>query len=135
MTPQTLIKRAMRSLGVLHTGEEPSADEAADALQDLNEMLNQWRDEGIDLEFITDLALTDTIPYPDDHMMAFRYNLAIRLAPEFGVEPNAFLMALAETSFARLQARYTKPALLKTDEALDVVYNPNYREGFYKDFS
>ena len=33
----------------------------------------------------SDLALYDTMPYPPEFIRAIRYNLAIELAPEYGV--------------------------------------------------
>ena len=41
-TARVLIQDALRSLGVVATGETPSADESTDALNLLNEMLEQW---------------------------------------------------------------------------------------------
>lgn len=38
----TIIKTAMRLIGVIATGETPSADEATDGLQALNDVLERW---------------------------------------------------------------------------------------------
>src|SRR5436305_2458862 len=45
MTGADLIARAMRIAGVLAMGETPAADEAADALLILNQMLDSWSTE------------------------------------------------------------------------------------------
>lgn len=45
MTVRDLIKGSLRSLGVLASGEEPSAAEAQDALASLNSLLGSWRNE------------------------------------------------------------------------------------------
>ena len=37
-----IIKRSMKQLGVLRQGEEPTANEAADALEALNDMIDDW---------------------------------------------------------------------------------------------
>lgn len=125
MTVNDLIRRAMRSIGVLHHNEEPSSDEAADALQTLNDMLNAWIYEGMDLEFAADLVLTDTLPYPDDHAAAFRYALAVELAPEYGVQPPPAVLAMAANYKSALKTRYIDPDTLGTDPFLSPVYNPN----------
>jgi len=44
-TALSLIKRAMQRIGVLATGETPTADEATDALAELNDILENWSTE------------------------------------------------------------------------------------------
>ncbi len=44
-TARVLIKDAMRLIGVLASGENPSADEQSDALRSLNRMLENWSNE------------------------------------------------------------------------------------------
>lgn len=44
-TAADIIRRAMKKLGVLASGETPSSDEQADALTDLNAMLAGWANE------------------------------------------------------------------------------------------
>ena len=47
-----IIRRALRLLGVLATGETPDGPEAADALQVLNWMIEQWTNEKLMVYFI-----------------------------------------------------------------------------------
>ncbi len=47
MTALDLINGSLRLLGVLATGEAPAADEANDALNALNEMLDSWSTESL----------------------------------------------------------------------------------------
>jgi hypothetical protein len=47
MTARDLIKGSLRLLGVLASGEEPSAAEAQDALASLNSMIGTWRTESL----------------------------------------------------------------------------------------
>lgn len=47
MTANKLIQRALRILGVLHQGGNPSGTETADALEALNEMLATWSTQGL----------------------------------------------------------------------------------------
>ena len=46
------------------------------------------------------LALYDTMPYPPEWLRAIRYNLAMELAPEYGVTPNAIIAQIASESLA-----------------------------------
>ena len=122
----------MRTLGVLHHNESPTADEAADALATLNDMLNSWRLEGMDLEHIEGV-LTDTVPYANEIIPAIRYNLAMELSTEFGVEPSMPLIQRAASTYRALQAEYSDPDELRADDLFRYVPNEEY--GYYKDFS
>jgi hypothetical protein len=115
----------MRLNGVNQTGETPSATEAADAMEALNGMLNAWEGLGIDLEFLGFTDLSQVVPYPDDHISAFAYNLAIELAPEYGVEITAGLSSRAQTYFKMLQAKYCDPDILTIDPTLTPWFNAN----------
>ena len=44
-TANSIIKRSLRLLGVLSSGAEASADESKDALEVLNDMLDQWSNQ------------------------------------------------------------------------------------------
>lgn len=54
------IKRALRLLGVLAEGETPSADEYADSLMALNQMIDSWSTERLAVYTTTDQAFTWT---------------------------------------------------------------------------
>lgn len=51
MTARRLITNSLRTLNVLATGETPSADEAEDSLEVLNEMIESWRLEDLMLYY------------------------------------------------------------------------------------
>jgi hypothetical protein len=122
-TYRDIVNQALRELGVLHSGEVANADEGANGLTALNQMLNSWLYDGIDLEHITATGLTDVLPYPDDHHSAFAYNLAMRLAPQFGVAPTPVLIAMAAQGFRYMQNRYLKIRPLSAD--IGLRWNPN----------
>jgi hypothetical protein len=124
-TYRDLITSSLRSIGVLHSGETPSAEEANDSLDALNEMLNAWIYEGVNLEHTTATSLNSTVPYPDDHLGPIRWNLCVRLAPEFGIAVTAEIAALAQQGFNQLQRAYADPLNLDLDPALNAIYDPN----------
>jgi len=123
-TALDLVTQAMKSIGVLEQGETPSGAEGVDGLAALNQMLSSWIHDGIDLEY-ENVALSDTMTYADDHMGPFRYNLAVRLAPEFGVMPSPLVMGMANDGYLQLQREYLDPDTLEIDEMLQVTSNPN----------
>jgi len=124
-TARDMITRSLRAIGVLHSTETPSADEALDGLSALNDMLNSWIYTGIDLEHATIESLNDVLPYPDDHMGPIRWNLAVRLAPDYGVELTAAVVALAKEGFDQMLRAYMRNDELSFDGALSSVFAAN----------
>lgn len=49
MTVNELIRKSMLLIGAISTGETPSADESADGLSSLNEILETWSTEGLQI--------------------------------------------------------------------------------------
>lgn len=124
MTVLNLIKRAMSTLGILQTQEEPEAAEAQDVLSILNSMLKAWELEGIKLAHV-DMLLTDTVPYPDNHIDPIVYNLAVMIAPEFEVSTRADVIQMAENGYRNLQNYYHDATELSVDTALHPLFSPN----------
>lgn len=123
-TVQQIAKKSLRLLGILQSGEEPSANEASDITESLNDLLYSWEHDGIALSH-SDLLYTDTFPYPDNHINPTAYNLAVMIAPEYGKQTPAEVVAGAESGYRALQNYYLDPADLTVDSMLDSYYNPN----------
>jgi hypothetical protein len=117
-TARDLITMSLRTLGVLHSGETPSAEEGSDGLDTLNQLMNSWLYEGIDLEWTTLTSLNDTIDYPDDHIGPFRYNLAVALSPDYGIQVTPAIAALARNGYDQLRREYLDNRELSVDNGL-----------------
>lgn len=55
-TPLNIISRAMKDIGALAAGEVPTADEAQDGLDMLNDMLAQWSNENMMVFYRTEIV-------------------------------------------------------------------------------
>lgn len=126
-TYRDVIEQAMQELGVLHASESPSGDETADALTRMNQMLTSWLYDGIDLEFESVTDVDSEVPYPDDHISAFSSNLAVRLAPIFGITPGPVIVAMAQKGKQHMQSRYMVIEPAEIDPAIQTTWNPNHR--------
>jgi hypothetical protein len=102
-TARSIITRAMRKLKILAGGEDPTSDEADDCLDALNQMLSEWRIDGIDLAHV-DLVLTDEVDVPASHRNAIVLNLALRIADDFGAQITPSLANEASNGRAALVA-------------------------------
>ncbi len=77
-------------------GEEPDADSAVKALEILNDMLAEWRMDGMDIGAPAVLALTDTLAIRDEFLAPLKYNLTVRVAEDYGREISAIVASNAE---------------------------------------
>jgi hypothetical protein len=123
-TASDVIKRALLLIDQIAHSETLSGDQAVTALNALNQMLHGWELEGIRLQH-SDVALADTLPYPDDHIRAITYNLAVEMAPEYGYEPAATVVRTADQGKQALSRAYSRPPLLRPDPFWHPYYNGN----------
>lgn len=102
MTNLQMIQRAMRLINVLDSESTANATQAADGLQVLNDMLTRWEANGLPLGFSTQTNTASTLPVPDEALSAVAYNLAMELAPEYGITPSQIVAAHADMGYRRL---------------------------------
>jgi hypothetical protein len=62
-------------------------------------------------------TLATSLTFPPGYLRAFRYNLAVELAPEFGVEPSPTVVRIAMTSKRNLK-RINNP-----DDLMSIPYS------------
>lgn len=78
------ITGGLKLLGV-RTAESPLEDtEAQDGLESLNDMLNEWNLDDIDIGFETIDDVQDELFVDDGTLAGIKANLAIYMAPEYG---------------------------------------------------
>jgi len=204
-TAQTLIKASLRVIGVIGTGETPTAEELTDGLQALQFMLRHWADKNIRIyytvessisltgaesytigtggdintsrpagirrvfskdedgyedemtfrynggyplgtiyvdkniigtmyvesfkQFTEPTVITSTISFPPGYDEAIKWNLAIRLAPEYGKEISSVVASLALSSLNDLESRNfndqlrpVKVEVIKIVKPFDITY-------------
>ena len=109
VTASKLIRRALRLIGALDSADAVPADMAADAIDVLNAMLAEWHEAGIGLPEYDFTNITDTLATDSADSEAIAYQLAVRLAPEYGLELPATLVGVARESISRLRLRYFQP--------------------------
>jgi len=105
----------LRLIGKLAVGQTPSAAETADSLLALNQMLTRWEANGIRLGFSPMASAGSVIPVPDEALEAITYNLAARLAPEFGYPTAMETAAMAEEGLRALQRDAIPTPIIDTE--------------------
>lgn len=116
-TSLDVIKGAMKDIGAIQSGEAPTSEEANDALDTMKQMIAMWELEGIAIG-VQDLTLSGTINLPENHIYALRANLAVRLCPEYGLQPNPITVQLASDGYTALQGAYGEPNDMTIDGAI-----------------
>lgn len=100
----TNIRRALQHLRVADSSSAIDANDEADALIALNQMMRTWEVDGIALGWQDVVHATDEMPTPPEADEAIGYGLAIRLAPSFGVQPDQVTVQMAAQGLGTLRA-------------------------------
>lgn len=122
-TARDVITRAFQKAHVLSRGEQPVAEQLQPALDTFNDMLEEWRDNGVDLGLGT-LGLDDDVSVDGGAMRTIVYNLAVELANDEHAAVPATTAAIAERSYNRLVARESPAEVPTFDSAL--TYGSRY---------
>jgi hypothetical protein len=106
-TKNDIIRQALKKLAVTGFDSEVDPSESESALIELESMMAEWDGQGIRVGY--NLAVTpedangaDAAGILDFSRNAIVYNLAIRVAPEYGKEPSAAVVMGASQSMSRL---------------------------------
>lgn len=103
-------------MGVIASGETPGANDVADAVDTLNALLAEWHVAGIGIPdyFVASEQATMTTDLADREAIA--YQLALRMAPEYGFEPSQAQMVAGDEAWSRLRLRYFQPGTVDFSE-------------------
>lgn len=108
-TAQNIIDRALRILRVTDSSTDTNVEDSTTALDALNVLLAEWHvaQIGVPDYVMADLTTESNSDAADRDAIA--YQLAIRIAPEYGVELSPAAQVMAAESFSRLRLRYFQP--------------------------
>jgi hypothetical protein len=96
ITASQLITDALRLLNVIREIETPSAEQQAQCIRALNEMMALWEADGNQLGYIPVGTVTDKLTVPDGAILGIKSSLAIVIAPFFGASVSQELVASAK---------------------------------------
>ena len=97
-----LITGALRRAGIIGEAESPSAEEGADAVTRLNDMMAAMAEDGIDLGWNPKATTAETVVLPLGHVGTLKAMLAVMLADEYGTEVSPSTAAEASDGYKRL---------------------------------
>ena len=97
-----VITSSLRLLNVINSIQVPTAEQDAQGLTILNDMMADWEQDGIELGYYPQTASSDTIPVLDQYLRGIKYNLAFEMAPFFGTSLTQEALAIAQETKDRL---------------------------------
>jgi hypothetical protein len=80
-----IVRRALLKLDNIDANEAVDDSDSEDAIGALNDMMARWEANGLAMGWTPVVNPSDTMPTPDYLNGAIYYNLAIELAPDYGV--------------------------------------------------
>lgn len=110
-----MITDALRLGNVIDENEDPSAEQGVKGLRVLNQMVAQWVVDGIRLPWHIVEDLDDDLPIDVKDERGLKYNLAVELAGEYGVELLPRVQMIAEDTYAGLAKRYQQVVEMSVD--------------------
>jgi hypothetical protein len=111
MSNLLLVNDALSLIGVLPSGQDASAEDGELSLRTLNEMVEEWEEDGITVNWSAESLITDDCTLSGTQKTAVKHHLAIRLCPHFGREPSQTLVVLAQAAYSKLQRKQMTESL------------------------
>lgn len=93
-----IIEDALRDIDVIAEIESASAEQGKFCLRRLNQMMEVWKEDGINIGYFAQTSTTDTIPVPDWAELGITATLAIAIAPTFSATVSPELIAVADAA-------------------------------------
>lgn len=102
VTAIEMIADAFRLANIINEIEAPSAEQGVQGLRSLNQMMGQWDRDGIKLGWHVVPELDDPLPLDPQDERAVKFNLAVELSGEYGLEPMPWVSKNAIDTYAAL---------------------------------
>lgn len=98
-TGLTVIKRALRLIGVLDGNEAPEPEMAEDAVATLNAMIARWQRDGLGLAWIPLENSASELVVQSEAIEPIVFNLAVKLSSEYAGQLTQAVIATASDGY------------------------------------
>jgi hypothetical protein len=123
-----LVTGSLRRAGIIGESEDPSAEEGADAVTRLNDMIAGMAEDGIDLGWNPKATTADTVVLPLGHVGTIKAMLAVLLADEYGTEVSQVTAMESRDGYARLMRQALQASMTRrSDVPRGQMFGGNYR--------
>lgn len=113
MTVVDFITDPLRQLSIISEIETPSAEQGADALTKLNDMMADLAEDGIDFGWNPKATTAEDIVVPDGQKAGLKAMLGVRVAEGYGLPVPPLMGAMAEGWYKRALRRAVQALMRK----------------------
>lgn len=106
-----LINGALREINVIAENQNASPEQGSQCLQKLNELMEMWKEVGIDFGWYEQSSTAGNAPVPDYARTAARTNLSMLCAAQYGANVSQELVAVADRSYNFLLSKAQREKL------------------------
>lgn len=110
-----LVSDSLGLLGVLQETEVMTAEQGTHGLRTLNDLMADWEQDGIDLQYYEQSVLAEDAPIPNHAILAVKYYLAMALAPYYARPVPPEFLSIGAEKYARLRRDAVKQFVGRTD--------------------
>lgn len=125
-TANAIVKGAMRLIGALPSGQDPSSNEITDGIETMNDYMLELAGTGINLGYHVCAVSTDETMIPDYAVAMVKSNLAVRLASEYGRQVLPSLAVFAANSMDAVLNNNIEPNTVHFPDTLPIGEDQSY---------
>ena len=114
-TNLTIIEDALRDIGVIAETQSASPEQGSYCLRRLNQMMELWKEQDVDLGWFAQTLTTDTIPIPDWAELGVTNALSVACAPKFGASISPELAVVTDISVGVIKRKSLSEKLDNAD--------------------
>ena len=115
VTNLQIITDALREINVINETQVATAAQSSKALRRLNQLMEKWKEEELDLGWVKATSTADDAAIPDYAELAVTLALAVYVAPSFSTEPSGTLIALSQDAVNSLKSKHIREKLDNVD--------------------
>lgn len=115
LTNAQVIGDALREINVISEIGAISAEQGSFGMRRLNQMMEVWRENGIEIGYFAQDSTTATCPIPDWAEYAVTASLALALAPKYGASISPELAIAGDQAMSMVQRKVINENLKNTD--------------------
>lgn len=125
-----VINGALREINVIAENQNASAEQGTQCLAKLNELMEMWKEVGVDFGWFEQSSTADNAPIPDYARTAVRSSLAIMCASQYGASVSVELAAVAKRSYRVLLSKAQREQLENMDLSHMPAGSGKFGEGY-----